>query len=192
MPPFLSCFGAVKPYFPFSVSSPSVDLGLHLVCCGFFNLLFLFHQCLLPSKPVFRPDILPFLSSSIRTKSSGLRQDNLGPPLVQISATTLLFVSFLFVTVAARHLVRSTCLRFPPPPSRRWANYPTTFTFIGVLGSLFAPLLFRLEAVKPPVPFYPSLLAIWISTSPFHSILSHLLSLTASRPRLRPTKLCRQ
>jgi hypothetical protein len=95
-----------------------------------------------------------------------LRQDNLGPQLVQISATTLLFVSFLFVTVAARHLLRSTCLRFPPPLSRRWANYPTTFTFIGVLGSLFAPL-FRLEAVKPPVPFYPSLLAIWISASLF-------------------------
>jgi hypothetical protein len=122
----------------------------------------------------------------------GLRQDNLGPPLVHISATTLLFVSFLFVTVAARHLLRSTCLRFPPPPSRRWANYPTTFTFIGVLGSLFAPLLFRLEAVKPPVPFYPSHLAIWISASPFHSFLSRLLFFTASQRRLLPTALSRQ
>ena len=82
-----------------------------------------------------------------------MRQDNLGPPLVQISATTLVYVSFLVVTVAARHLLRSTCLCFPPPLSRRWANYPTTFTFIGVLGSSFAPLLFRLEAVKPHVPF---------------------------------------
>jgi hypothetical protein len=46
-------------------------------------------------------------------------------------------------------------------------NCLTTSTFVGALGTSLALFLFRFGAIKPPVPFYPSLLAIWISASPF-------------------------
>jgi len=63
--------------------------------------------------PASRLHLLLFLSSSIRTE--GLRQDNLGPPLVQISATTLVYISFVFVMVAARHLLHSHVSAFLHP-----------------------------------------------------------------------------
>ena len=76
----------------------------------------------------------PLLVSFTVIQDGGLHQ------VVQISATqistnfTLAYFSFLFVTLAARHLLRSACLCFPPPLSRRWASSPTTSTFVGALG----------------------------------------------------------
>jgi hypothetical protein len=54
---------------------------------------------------------------------------------VQISANfSLAYFSFLFVTVAAGHLLRSICLPLFPPPLSTLGQYPTTSTFVGALG----------------------------------------------------------
>ena len=60
--------------------------------------------------------------------------------LVQISVRSdlcklhLAYFSFLFVTVAARHLLRPICLPLFPPPLSTLGQYPTTSTFVGALG----------------------------------------------------------
>jgi hypothetical protein len=74
---------------------------------------------------------------------------------------------FLFVTIAARHLLRSTCPRSPTSFSTL-GQYPTTSTFIGVLGSLIASFPLHFENRKSHLfRFSLPFLAIRISASPF-------------------------
>src|SRR5271155_114333 len=64
---------------------------------------------------------------------------------------TFPYFPFLFVTIAARHLSRSTCPRSPTSFSTL-GQYPTTSTFIGVPGASIAHFSLPFGAIKPPVP----------------------------------------
>src|SRR5271154_3546162 len=104
-------------------------MGLLLVYCGFFEIL-------LPSKPAFW---LCLFSFRIRQSTEVCIN------LVQISTRSDLSKHIRLLSFPFRHCCSKTFITFrmstalfPLPRSRHWANYPTTFTFIGVLGSLFA------------------------------------------------------
>jgi len=122
-PPFLSRFGAVKPYFPFSVSSPSVDLGAPGLL-SLFQLLFLFHQCLLPTSASSD------LSKHIRLLSFPFRH-----------CCSKTFITFRMSTAFFLHLFLNVGLtaRPPQPLSALWAFH--------------LPFPLRFGAIKPPVPF---------------------------------------
>ena len=82
-----------------------------------------------------------------------MRQCKLGPPLVQISATTLVFASFLFVTVAARHLLRFTCLRYSLHLLLNVGSIPNNLNLYRRSGLFICPFPTSVwEAIKPPVP----------------------------------------
>jgi hypothetical protein len=83
-----------------------------------------------------------------------------------ISANTLIYFSFLFVTVTARHLLRFTCLPLSPsPPSRCWANLPDNLYLYRRSGLFISP---------PPLPFGSRKASSSVLSFPFSDLDFHV------------------
>ena len=182
MPPLPSCFSAVKPSLPFFVSCLSVDLGF-----SWFS--FRFSISLLPSKPFFRLDLFLFLSPSFRTEACiKLVQISGRPDLGKLHPRLPFF--------PLRHCCSKTFITFHMSVAlssfSTLGQYPTTSTFIGVLGSLIDSFLFISKAVKATCSVYISPSAIRISTSQFILFIAVLPFPMTIQPRLLSAAMCRQ